>query len=47
MVGDEVAEMILATAATALTHHRVEAAGGQLGKLLQRLEDERQKPIQC
>ena len=41
----EVAEMILATRVTALTHHRVEAAGGQSWKLPQRLDDERQERI--
>ena len=42
MTSDEVAEVIGAATIAALTHHAVEPTGGERGKLLQGLGDERQ-----
>ena len=42
VLSDEVAEVIHPAAVTALAHHRVQARGGEGGKLLQGLDDEGQ-----
>ena len=42
MPGDDMPEVIGTAPVAAFTHHGVEAAGGERGKLLQSLEDERQ-----